>query len=292
MIIVKLIGGLGNQLFQYAVGRHLAMLNNTELKLDITGFKEYKLHRYSLSHFNIIENFATPKEVARLQKYKRKLGRKWFLYNKFIADENKYAQERQFHFDPRILDIRGEVYLDGFWQTEKYFRDIEDIVREEITVKMPLAGKDAVIAQEIAASTSVSMHVRRGDYVTNELTNAYHGTCGLDYYHKAVSLIVENVSNPHFFIFSDDHAWVKENIILEYPITYVDHNDASKNYEDLRLMSLCKHFIIANSSFSWWGAWLSQNSNKVVIGPTKWFSNPKKKTTDTSDVLPATWTKI
>lgn len=292
MIIVKLIGGLGNQIFQYALGRHLAMRNNTELKLDITGFREYKLHRYSLSHFNIIENLATEEEVTRFQKYKRRQGRKWFLYNKFIADKNKYVQERQFHFDPHILAIKGDAYLDGFWQTEKYFKDIEDFIRKEVIVKTPPSGKDAEVAREIAATASVMMHIRRGDYVSNQATNDYHGTCGPDYYRKAAALIAEKVSDPHFFIFSDDHRWVKENIILDYPVTYVDYNNADKNYEDLRLMSLCKHAVIANSSFGWWGAWLSQNPNKIVIGPTKWFNNPKKKSTDTSDMLPKEWLQI
>lgn len=291
MIIVKIIGGLGNQLFQYALGKHLALLNHTDLKLDITGFDEYKLHAYSLGHFNITENFATREEMARFKRYQRRRGKIWFIYNRFIADEQKYTQERQFHFDPQILKRTGDIYLDGFWQTEKYFKDIQDILRKEITVKSPLQGRDADIAREIEATNSVMMHIRRGDYVTNQQTNEYHGTCGLDYYRKAIAIIAEKVPSPHFFIFSDDHEWVKENIVLEYPSTYVDHNNADKNYEDLRLMSLCKHHIIANSSFSWWGAWLSQNTHKIVIGPKGWFNNPKKKSI-TSDVIPSDWITI
>lgn len=291
MIIVKIIGGLGNQLFQYALGKHLALLNHTDLKLDITGFDEYKLHAYSLGHFNITENFATREEMARFKRYQRRRGKIWFIYNRFIADEQKYTQERQFHFDPQILKRTGDIYLDGFWQTEKYFKDIQDILRKEITVKSPLQGRDADIAREIEATNSVMMHIRRGDYVTNQQTNEYHGTCGLDYYRKAIAIIAEKVPSPHFFIFSDDHEWVKENIVLEYPSTYVDHNNADKNYEDLRLMSLCKHHIIANSSFSWWGAWLSQNTHKIVTGPKGWFNNPKKKSI-TSDVIPSDWITI
>lgn len=291
MIIVKLIGGLGNQLFQYALGRHLAEIHGTELKFDITGFEEYKLHSYSLSHFNIIENFATKEEVVGFQKYKRKPGKHWFLYNKFIA-ERKYIQQRQFHFDPRILRTGNNIYLDGDWQTEKYFKDIERIIRKEITVKTPISGKDKEVALAIAATTSVMMHIRRGDYVSDPVSNEYFGTQGLDYYKKAIAVIAEKVRDPHVFVFSDDHAWVKENIKLGVPTTYVDHNGADKNYEDLRLMSLCKHHIIANSSFSWWGAWLSQNPDKIVIGPKRWFNNPKKKTTSTEDVLPREWVRI
>lgn len=291
MIIVKLIGGLGNQLFQYALGRNLANINNTELKLDISGFSDYKLHAYSLNHFNIVEKFATEEEVRGFKKYQRRPGKVWFLYNRLIADERKYVKEKQFQFDPQILKIGKDAYFDGFWQTEKYFKDIENILRKEVTVKTPLQGKDAETAKEIEATSSVMMHIRRGDYVTNKGTNEYHGTCEPDHYRKALAIIAEKVSNPHIFVFSDDHDWVKNNIIFEYPTTYVDHNKADKNYEDLRLMSLCKHHIIANSSFSWWGAWLSQNPNKVVVGPMKWFNNPKKKS-DTTDVLPNNWISI
>ncbi len=291
MIVVKLIGGLGNQLFQYALGRHLAHRNHTELKLDISGFHDYKLHAYSLGHFNIVENFATKEEVLKFQKYRRKQGRWWFLYNKLIANEQKYVEEKQFHFDPRILKIGGEAYLDGYWQTEKYFRDIKDIIRKEATIKTPLEGKDAEVAKEIEATTSVAMHIRRGDYVTNQQTNEYHGICGLDYYREAIEVISEKVSSPHFFIFSDDHKWVKDNIVLEHPTTYVEHNKADKNYEDLRLMSLCKHQIIANSSFSWWSAWQNQNPGKIVVAPSKWF-NKTKPNVDTKDVIPDSWIKI
>lgn len=291
MIIVKLIGGLGNQLFQYALGRHLAEIHHTELKLDITGFDEYKLHAYSLGHFTIVENFATKEEVARFQKYKRKPGRRWYIFNKLIA-ERRYIQQRQFHFDPRVLRTGNNVYLDGDWQTEKYFKDIESIIRKEITVKTPLSGKDKGVADAIDATASVMMHIRRGDYVSDPISSQYFGTQGLDYYKKAMDIITEKITNPHVFVFSDDHAWVKENIRLGVPTTYVDHNGADKNYEDLRLMSLCKHHIIANSSFSWWGAWLSQNPDKIVVGPKKWFHNPKKKTTSTEDVLPEGWIKL
>lgn len=292
MILTKLQGGLGNQLFQYALGRHLAEIHHTELKLDIFSFKNDPNKRvYNLGHFTITENFATKEEVARFQKYKRKPGRIWYLFNKLIA-ERKYIQQRQFHFDPRVLRTGNNVYLDGDWQTEKYFKDIEGIIRKEITVKTPLSGKDAEAAKKIEAASSVMMHIRRGDYVSNSETNTYHGTQGLDYYKKAIAIIAEKVSSPHVFVFSDDHAWVKENIKLDYPVTYVVHNGADKNYEDLRLMSLCQNHIIANSTFSWWGAWLSQNPNKIVIGPERWFNNPKKKTTSTKDVLPEEWIKI
>jgi hypothetical protein len=291
MIITKLIGGLGNQLFQYSLGKSLAVKKNTELKLDISGFEKYKLHAYSLNHFNITENIATEKEIAKFQKYKRKPGKKWFLYNKLITDEKKYYTERQFHFDEEIFNISDNCYIDGYWQTEKYFKNIEKIIRKECTVKSPISGKNAEIMKKIQSGNSVSMHIRRGDYASNPATNDYFGTFGPEYYKKAMTIIAEKRQNPHLFVFSDDHEWVKKNIILPYPTTYVDHNGADKNYEDLRLMSLCDHFVISNSSFSWWGAWLSKNPNKIVIGPKKWF-NKVKPNIKTDDIMPEEWIRI
>ena len=288
-IIVKLRGGLGNQMFQYAVGRHLSQITKAALKLDITSLKNDPKRDYSLDCFNITENFATDEEIKWFKKYQRKPGKIWFLRNRLLADETKYAQERQFHFDQKILQLKQPVYLDGYWQTEKYFKDIEHIIRKEVIVKTPLQGENAEVAEEIVATTSVAMHIRRGDYVTNRETNEYHGTCGLDYYRKAIEIISKKVNNPHFFIFSDDHKWAKDNIVLEYPATYVEHNNADKNYEDLRLMNLCKHQIIANSSFSWWGAWLNPNKEKIVIAPKRWFQTPKM---DTRDLLPDSWIRI
>jgi hypothetical protein len=291
MIIIKIIGGLGNQLFQYSLGKSLADKKNTELKLDVSGFDKYKLHAYGLNHFCIAENIATEKEIEQFQKYKRKPEKKWFLYNKLVADQNKYFQERQFHFDEKVFDVSDDCYLDGYWQTEKYFKDIEEILRKELVVKSPIGGKDAEIMKIIQSTNSVSIHVRRGDYVSNSATNDYFGTFGPEYYQKAMGIIAKKVLNPHLFVFSDDHKWVKKNIILPYPTTYVDHNGADKNYEDLRLMNACQHFVISNSSFSWWGAWLSKNKNKLVVGPKKWF-NKVKPNIKTDDIMPEEWIRI
>jgi hypothetical protein len=295
MIIVKLQGGLGNQLFQYALGRTLSLRKKTGLKFDVSSLEknvpEITKREYALSVFAIQENFATEKEIAKFQKYKRKPGRKWFLYNKLIADNKKYFQEQQFHFDKKVFDISNDCYLEGWWQTEKYFKDIEDTIRKEIVVKIPLSGKNSEMAENISSSNSVALHIRRGDYISNPQNIDYFGNLGPNYYKKAVEIIAEKFPNPHLFVFSDDHDWVKKNIVLPYLTTYVDHNDTDKNYEDLRLMSMCKHFVIANSSFSWWGAWLAQNPNKIVIGPKKWFNNVKKNV-KTDDIMPEEWTRI
>jgi len=288
MIIVKLIGGLGNQMFQYALGRSLSLKNKEDFKLDITGFEEYKLHSYSLGHFNINEHFATDSEIRLFKKYQRKPGRKWFLRNRIMTDQDKYATDELFYFQERILSL-NDIYLDGYWQSEKYFKKYEEIIRQDFTLKREPGGTDVKIAKKILNSNSISVHIRRGDYVSVLKNINIFGTFGPEYYKDAENIISKKIPDPHFFVFSDDSEWVKKNIIFKNKTTYVDHNDATKNYADLWLMSLCKHHIIPNSSFGWWGAWLDRNPSKIVIAPKQWF---KKPSINTKDVIPESWIAI
>jgi hypothetical protein len=151
-----------------------------------------------------------------------------------------------------------------------------------------LSGKNADIAEQIGRVNAVSLHVRRGDYVKNPKTTATHGLCSLDYYHTAIRYIYETVEQPYFFIFSDDMAWVKEHLKIDAPCQYVDHNQGKESFNDMHLMSLCKHHIIANSSFSWWGAWLNSSPEKIVIAPNKWFANQN----NIKDLLPNDWVTL
>lgn len=297
VIIVKLQGGLGNQMFQYAVGRHLALLTGTELKLDAISFQDeleqnitLTPRKYGLNCFNIRAAFAAPEEIDWFKKYRRKDGSVWFLYNRLFADETKYAKGR-FHFEPKILKLRPPVYLDGWWNTEKYFKDIRPVILKDFTVLNPLSDKNKETAERIRASESVSIHVRRGDYASDPETNRIWGTLGNEYYGRAVKIIRDKVNDPKFFVFSDDVGWVKNNLRLPAETTYVDWNNGWAAGEDLRLMYLCKHHIIANSTFSWWGAWLSENKDKIVIAPARWFRS-KKSTTITNDIVPEEWIKI
>lgn len=289
MIIVKLIGGLGNQLFQYAAARRISYLNHIPLKLDISEFARYKLHKYSLMHFNIVEEMATPEEI---QAFKPRIlfSRQAFRYLSLFNILNRsYVMERHFHFDPALLKINHGVYLDGYWQSEKYFLDIEEVVRKELSVKTPPDSWNEQMMERIRKEAAVSLHIRRADYVTNSHTLTVHGCCSLDYYHHAVNLVAEKVESPHFFVFSDAPAWAKSNLQLPFPATFVEHNGPDKNYEDLRLMSLCRHNILANSTFSWWGAWLNAHPDKMVIAPQKWFNTDKM---DPRDLVPQGWIKI
>jgi hypothetical protein len=288
MIITKLNGGLGNQLFQYAAGRRLAHARGVDLKLDISGLGNlnyWSMRHYELAPFDVVQTFATDEEITKLLRpYSGLVPR---LFRRIMQKNEQlpmsYINEQHYHFDPRILDLPDGVYLDGYWQSEKYFADIVELIREEVSVKDPLAGRNAELCQEIADCQAVSMHVRRGDYVNNEITHRVHGVCGLDYYARAVEYIVSRINRPVFLIFSDDPAWVRENIRLDQPVRIVDHNDPEHGYEDMRLMSLCRHHIIANSSFSWWGAWLNSRLDKIVVAPQRWFN---EYDADTRDLYP------
>jgi len=289
MIITRLAGGLGNQLFQYAFGRQLAEINTTELKLDATLYENYPHHAYSLSPFNVIEHFATKEEVAAYKRYKTRDGRRWMLYNFFIGDTRRYVRETQFNFNPANFKARPNAYLDGYWQTEKYFKGIEDIIRKEFTLKVPLSETSQEIAQSMKKREAVSLHVRRGLYVTDPKFSAHHGVCSPEYFERAIARISEQVPHPHFYVFSNDHQWAREYIRPQHEVTYIEHTGDSTDYEDIILMSMCGHHILANSTFSWWGAWLNPSPEKIVIAPSQWFKSAKY---DTSDVLPAGWISL
>lgn len=271
MIITKLIGGLGNQMFQYGVGRRAALANNTELKLDITGYEKQEgitPRRYTLNIFSIQADIAYDEEINKLK------GKNRGLLSLFYK---------------KILKNNSNNYLEGYWQSEKYFKDIEKIIRKEFTFKHKPGVINQKMVDRIKNCNSVSIHIRRGDYIVDKKTNQVHGICDSDYYRRAIEYVTGKIKNPHFFIFSDDPAWAKQNFYPKFPCTYVSHNTGKKDYEDMRLMSLCKHNIIANSSFSWWGTWLNENKNKIVIAPKKWFCD---KSIDTKDLIPKDWIKI
>lgn len=294
MIIVRLTGGLGNQLFQYAFARSVSSRLKTDFRLDTSAFDTYyKLHKYSLGHFNIQERFAKDSDF---------FGFVWLRKRHKIFDASYahlrlksklmpfYYPEQRFHFDPAVFSKNG-TYFDGFWQTEKYFSGIAPELRKELTLTKPLSAYSQNIFEKIKNSRAISIHVRRADYVTDRSANHTFGTCSMDYYQRAITHITRSKPSPHFFVFSDDYDWAVENFkSLPYPVTCVK-NTAEKNYEDLTLMSSCAHHIIANSTFSWWGAWLNPNKNKIVIAPKQWF-NSKKTTTDTKDIIPDGWIKL
>lgn len=269
MIIVRLIGGLGNQLFQYAMARHLAEINHTALQIDLSEYENYKLHKYSLHHFNIIEDIVSQDEICAITTFK----------------------EKHFHFDPGFKAIGDNVVLKGYWHTERYFSEISTIIRNEIVVKSELVGRNLHLSNLIRDSNSVSLHIRRCDYILGTYEDQILEPLSLSYYRNAIEKLSEEEKGLQFFVFSDDPGWVREHVRLQYPVVYVDHNTAESNYEDLRLMSLCKHNIIANSSFSWWGAWLNRNPQKKVYAPKEWF-NSNVRNINPKDIIPEAWVEV
>lgn len=278
-------------MFQYAAGRRLTYVLGTELKLDISVFENYNLRKCELGSFNILEDFASPREVKTLTSQKNGVlaGLVGCLLRRPKDLAPSHIRESYFHFDSEILNLPNNVYLDGYWQSEKYFNDIEDVIRKEFAITVRQTGENLKLAELISSRESVSLHVRRGDYVSDLQTSKVHGTCGLDYYARAIAKICSRVDEPYFFVFSDDPEWSKANLYLSHPVIFVDHNNALTSYEDLRLMSQCRHHITANSSFSWWGAWLNSSPNKIVITPARWFN---KQSFNTQDLIPKSWIQL
>ncbi len=270
MIIVHVIGGLGNQLFQYAFGYALSQSKNESLILDVSSFEAYQ-RAYELDLFNIDATIATQDELQNL-----------------IPKSHIYI-EPQFNFNKEVFSLRDVRYFKGYWQSEKYFVKYREDILKKITPRDEIQKHSKSYLKLITETESVSLHIRRGDYVTNALTNSVHGTCSLDYYKKAVSALEEKTNNPHFYIFSDDLDWAKNNITFIKNITFVELVEEVPDYDEMLLMSRCNHNIIANSSFSWWGAWLNQNNNKIVIAPKRWFLDTSL---NTIDLIPESWIHI
>ncbi|MBJ6799238.1 alpha-1,2-fucosyltransferase [Geomonas sp. Red259] len=292
MIIVYLQGGMGNQMFQYAAGRRLAFRLGVSLKLDLSRLSNTEPgitpRAYALAPFPIKAALATPEESRRLwQKSGWWGGRLWQTIKP--GYRQTHIRERGFRFDPAILELGDDVCLDGYWQSEKYFVDAVSVLRRDFTLPSPPAGSNGEVLRQITGCQSVSLHIRRGDYLTNRRIAAKHGSCSERYYQEAVAMIAARVSQPHFFVFSDDPGWVRDHFAIPHPMTVVEHNSPDQPHEDLRLMSSCQHHITANSSFSWWGAWLGEHPGKVVIAPARWFNDPS---IDTADLLPASWLKV
>lgn len=293
MIVVKLMGGLGNQMFQYAIGRTISIKNNTDLILDISFYEDQAgatERKFELGIFNIKAEVPSVPEIKNIYKryFKKSIKNKIFYFFK-IKKEGLLYNETNYSFNSNIFQIHKNIYINGYFQSEKYFQNIKNIIRKDFEYNNSIDEKKIEILNMIKGSNSISIHIRRGDYLTNIQANNILGLCTLDYYKKAICYIKKNVKYPHFFVFSDDIEWTKINLKIEAPTEYVSDNDLSKNHVDMHIMSLCKHNIIANSSFSWWGAWLNDNNDKIVIAPEKWFSDISL---NTDDLIPRLWIKL
>ena len=301
MVNVKIHGGIGNQMFQYAFGRALSLKNRDDLRVDPSTLFDVLRHRqiaprnYALSTvFQIEPKLNWPARFERTVKlpYLSKAFNKY--YPKLFASLGawRYIKEkRDYVFDPEAYAATGNVYLDGYWQTEKYFKAYEKEIRGDFSFRAPLQGGTGKIAEAIRASNSVCLNVRRQEIVRNQTLRAMYEVVSPEYYRNAISIMKERAGDDAmFFVISDEIEWCRKNLKIDGKHQFIGSEHYGVEFRDaLHLMSLCKHFIIPNSSFAWWGAWLSENEKKTVIAPKQWNNIPDAHM---GDLLPDPWIKL
>ena len=297
MIITSLNSGLGNQMFQFAAGKSLARHLQTELLLDISWFKNsdkaqtprsFELMVYpikdQIAKEEVINQLIRPSSHGIFNRIKHKINRNRSIHNQWLFIEP------HFHFYSDFFKAKAPVMLSGYWQSEKYFQLISEEIKSIFSLEIPQYDSNFSWVQLMQTQAqAVAIHVRRGDMVKNPEVAKIHGSCNLDYYQRAMSYVESKVEQPSYFVFSDDIAWCKEHLNSKFPIYFVSGNEGDRAYWDIQLMRYCKHNIIANSSFSWWGAWLNNTPNKIVVSPINWFNHSDS---DTKDLIPNNWIRI
>ena len=290
MIIVRLKGGFANQLFQYSAARRLAAANGTEVLFDLSYLNKnsngaYTQRKFELDQIKIKARTASDKELAQfrvsglLDKVKNKLGIGQYLTLYETASLGPL----------QLKALKGNYLLDGYWQDERYFIEMRKELLDEIQPVYAFTNWGEELKKMILATNSVALHVRRGDYVSLKHANEFHGTCSLEYYRNAIDELKRKCNGLSYFIFSDDVDWCRKELSFLPEAVFVVNESEKKSSQDLFLMSLCRHNVIANSSYSWWAAWLNQNPNKTVISPVKWFKDVNQ---DTSNLIPKNWIRI
>ena len=278
MIVVHLSGGLGNQMFQFAAGYALAKKVNGELSIIFSSGMGDTQRKYELNNFKDINSYYTHFKHSPFWIFTR------FIF--FFKIKKSFHESNTFVYDPAFFDVGQNVDIFGYFQSEKYFNFIRKDILSIFKFKRASDPNYLEVVKKIKASNSVSVHIRRGDYVLNKTTNAFHGVLSIAYYKKAINHIKANVYKPKLFLFTDDPEWVGKNFNFLGRFDLIDINRGELSYRDMELMSLCKHNIIANSSFSWWGAWLNLNQDKIVIAPKKWL---RDESVPLNDIIPDSW---
>ncbi len=294
MIVVKLMGGLGNQMFEYAAARSLALRNNAPLFLDLeflldrTPRENYIFRDFDLPVFNLEYAVADQKLTRRFFKNPG-LGEK--ILRKISGNEYKYYHEPHFHFDPVFTGLKGNQYIEGYFQSEKYFIDHADDIRLAFRQSGNFPPHVMQLVEKIRKDPgALCLHVRRTDFVTNPVSNAVHGVLDESYYSKAIKRLESLTDKISVYVFSDDISWCKKQLKFDHPTYFVEDDYAGvKCASQFYLMRSCRNFIIPNSSFSWWTAWLGNDKNKIVIAPERWFTDAHR---NSSDVIPASWISV
>lgn len=273
MKIVKFLGGLGNQMFQYAF--YLSLQNHFKtIKADLKDFETYTLHNgFELEDiFQITLNKASSLDLHLYIPYNKKWI--WRKLRRINGSKNAYLEENPyFSYQPDHYHDNSKRYYWGYWQHIDYINPVEDKLRN-IFQFPKLIGKNKALLESFKDQNTVSIHIRRGDYLNEP---SFVGICDLNYYQKAIKFMQENLQDPLFVFFSNDIGWCRDNFNA-LNSKFVDWNTGKESFRDLQLMSLCQHNIIANSSFSWWASWLNENPNKIIVSPEKWINDIDLKT--------------
>lgn len=276
IVVVKIIGGVGNQFFQYCAGKALAKKIGATLKFDLCGFEEYKLRNYELTNFKIEQILANENEIADLKKKK--------IFNK------TYFKEKSGKFCTGMFNAKNGAYLEGYFQSEKYFEDIKDEIRQDFQFKnLEFLQSNSIreYGEEIKSEKAVCISVRGGDYINNPINEAMYNVCGKNYYQNAINCIKNQVETPKFYVTSDDIEYAKTIISNDISPIFVSTQDWK---DSLYFIQNCKHNIIANSSFSWMGVWLNSNPDKIVLAPKKWYKSNVK--IDYKNIVCKNWIKV
>ena len=297
MIIISIFGGLGNQMFQYACGKSLAEKLGVELKLDIshlidrTPRENFTYRDFELGQFQIKDQIATPDEVRKFIPNLWNASQfviQFYKVIRYFNGNNYYFEKKKYQYENRFESIKANTYLYGYFQSEKYFIQNKYLITNSFKLKNNLDIYNNTLLSKINSENSVSVHIRRGDF----LQSSFNLLDVKSYYEKAIDFIQNKIENPVFYFFTNDFEWTKENFDrFDINKTIINHNNGDKSYIDMILMSNCKHNICANSSFSWWGAWLNQNQAKIVITPKQWFKNANSEHVE-NDLIPESWLKI
>lgn len=285
MVRVILTGGLGNQMFEYAAGKALALRLNKKLALDTYALSKKTKgaqRSFALNIFDLNTEISSSWKTQLIVKAFPFVERNRNLFKKIFG----YFRDRSaIVYRPEFSELKGNIILHGYFQNEKYFRSYQEIIRKDFSFNQPLQGKNKVISANLKIEESVAVHIRRSDY----LTDSNFAICDNEYYQRAIEEIKRRINNPHFYVFTEDFEWAKENLRFNKDkVTFVDWNRGKDSYRDMQLMSLCKHNIIANSSFSWWAAWLNSNAQKQVYAPSIWFRK-EERNNDLKDFYPSDW---
>lgn len=293
-IICRIKGGLGNQLFCYAAARRLALANNAELIIDeVTGFARDRqfARQHMLDHFRISCRKATPAErLEPFERYRRGLLK--ILSSRLPFAKRRYIEQEGFCYEERLLtlSVNCNLYIDGLWQSERYFKDVEQIIREDLRIIPPIDELNQKMADKIRTCNAVALHVR---WFNPPGSRGIHNLA-VAYYHRAIAIMEEKIHSAHFFLFSDSPEAAR--VLLNLPeskVTFVSHNMGDENaYADLWLMTQCKHFITANSTFSWWGAWLAESSEKIVVTPAIKQEVIQETNWGFDGLIPDQWVKL